>query len=387
MQLRINRAPLLRALGHIHSVIERRITNPILSHLLLYANEDTLSISGTDCDLEISESIPATIVTQGTTTASGRLLYEIVRKLPEGAEIHMTWQEEGNLLLQAGRAKFTLGCMPADEFPKLSDSHPKHQDSNTSDTSPEHQFQISPRDLCFLIDHTRFAISIEETRPYLNGIYYHVMKSDQEENSPLQLRAVATDGHRLARVAIPLPEGADNIPGIIVPRKTISEMRKIIDEATDPIDITLSENKIQFVCNSTIITSKLIDGTFPNYEQVIPQNNDKVLTIDVKTFSKAVDRVATISTERSRAVKLFLQTGSVTLSAINNESGSATEEIEVHYNDTPLEIGFNSRYLLDIVEQFTGEDVQFALSTSTSPVVVRKIDDSQILYVLMPMRV
>jgi DNA polymerase-3 subunit beta len=234
-----------------------------------------------------------------------------------------------------------------------------------------------------MIDRTRFAISTEETRYYLNGIYLHAVHQDGGS----VLRAVATDGHRLARVELALPDGAAEMPGVIVPRKTVGELRKLIEETEGDVEIALSETKIRFRAGDVVLISKLIDGTFPDYERVIPLGNDKILEVDRKSFTAAVDRVSTISTEKSRSVKLGLKSGNLTLSANSPDAGSATEELEVSYSADDMEIGFNSRYLLDIAQQIEGESAQFALADAGSPTVIRDGADASALYVLMPMRV
>ncbi len=201
------------------------------------------------------------------------------------------------------------------------------------------------------------------------------------------LRAVATDGHRLARFEMPLPENAEGMPGVIVPRKTVAELRKLVEDCEDAVEVALSDTKIRFAFDTTVLTSKLIDGTFPDYERVIPLGNDKLMEVDCKQFAAAVDRVSTISTEKSRAVKMSLNDGTMTLSATSAENGSAVEEIEVSYPGPGIEIGFNSRYLLDIAQQIEGESAQFAMSDAASPTIVRDVADASALYVLMPMRV
>ena len=247
----------------------------------------------------------------------------------------------------------------------------------------DHNFSLGAGALRSLIDRTSFAISTEETRYYLNGIYLHAAETD---GTPV-LRAVATDGHRLARMDVPLPDGATGMPGIIVPRKTVNEVRKLIDEADADVAVSLSETKICFALDSVVVTSKLIDGTFPDYDRVIPEGNDKVLEVGCSIFAHAVDLVSTISTEKSRAIKLSLDDGSLMLSATSPDAGSATEELEVAYNDGPLEIGFNSKYLLDITRQIEGDQAQFTLADAASPTIVRDSADASALYVLMPMRV
>ncbi|QJE74425.1 DNA polymerase III subunit beta [Aerophototrophica crusticola] len=374
MKITIERAALLRSLGHVQSVVERRNTIPILSNVLLRAENGELSLTATDMDLEIVESVPADIARPGAATAPAHTLYDIARKLPDGSQVEL--DATGDLLtLRSGRSQFKLGTLPVDDYPQMAQG------------DLPHRFQLSAADLKMLVDRTKFAISTEETRYYLNGIYIHAAKPKAGTTDPAVLRAVATDGHRLARVEMALPDGAASIPGVIIPRKTVLEVRKLLDEAADRIEVQLSDTKVRFAFDSITLTSKLIDGTFPDYERVIPSGNDKALEVDPKLFAAAVDRVATISTEKSRAVKLSLDRNVLTLSANSPEAGSATEELEVSYNASPLEIGFNSRYLLDITGQIEGDGARFMMADPGSPTVVRDVADGSALYVLMPMRV
>ncbi len=372
MKLTIERAALLKALGHVQSVVERRTTIPILSNVLLRAEAGRLSLSATDMDLEIIESVSARVERDGRTTAPAHTLYDIVRKLREGAQIEFeTLGGRNEMALRSGRSTFTLACLPPEDYPVMSAGELPHQ------------FVLPAGELRALIDRTRFAISTEETRYYLNGIYLHSAKA----NEVPVVRAVATDGHRLARVEMTAPEGAAGMPGIIVPRKTVLELRKLVEEGDEEVHIALGDNKIRCAIGEASLTSKLIDGTFPDYDRVIPSANDKVLEVDCKSFAEAVDRVSTISTERSRAVKLAIDRGNLTVSATSPENGTAVEELEVRYQSTPLEIGFNSRYLLDITDQIGGEYVQFQMADAGSPTILRDGADSTALYVLMPMRV
>ncbi len=377
MNIIIERAALLRSLGHIQSVVERRNTVPVLGNVLLNANGSELSLAATDLDLEIVEEVPAVIKRPGTTTAPAHTLYEIVRKLPDGAQIELDWDTGSTLLtLRSGRSQFKLGSLPARDFPQLTGS------------SFTHKFSLPAADLRSLIDRTRFAISTEETRYYLNGIYIHAGRAVIGSGPEISvLRAVATDGHRLARIELPLPEGAMGIPAVIIPRKAVNEIRKLIDEAAAEIEVSLSENKVRVAFDAIAITSKLIDGTFPDYERVIPVGNDKVMEVQAKPFAAAVDRVATISTEKSRAVKLVAHNNVVTISATSPEAGSATEEIEVRYSGPPLEIGFNARYLLDIVQQIESGDARFIMADAAAPSIIRDMAVVGALFVLMPMRV
>jgi DNA polymerase-3 subunit beta len=372
MRFTIERTALLKSLGHVQSVVERRNTIPILSNAKLEASGSELSLNATDMDLEVVEKVTAEVASGGATTAPAHTLYEIIRKLPEGGQVEFDATGGGDrLTLCCGRSRFTLSCLPIEDFPIMG-----HEDLS-------HTFTIASRDLRGLIDRTRFAISTEETRYYLNGIYLHAYTHDGVD----VLRAVATDGHRLASVEVPLPEGATGMPGVIIPRKTVSEVHKLIDESTDDIEIALSESKIRFTVGQAVLTSKLIDGTFPDYERVIPANNDKQLDVDRKLFAEAVDRVSAISSERSRAVKLSLANGTLVLSATSPEHGNATEELEVHYEGDSLEIGFNSSYLLDITRQIEGDSARFTLADAASPTVLHEVGDASAIYVLMPMRV
>jgi len=372
MKITIERAALLKALAHAQSVVERRNTIPILANVRLAAEDGKLSLTATDMDLSIVEETAVTVGGSGATTAPAHMLYDIARKLPEGAQVELdSTAKEGQLTLRAGRSTFGLASLPVDEFPVLSDGESGHT------------FKLAARDLRSLIDRARFAISTEETRYYLNGIYLHEAEND---GVPV-LRAVATDGHRLARVEIPLPDGAAGMPGVIVPRKTVGEVRKLLDDATDDVEVTVSATKILFNVGPVELTSKLIDGTFPDYQRVIPQGNDKILTVDCRAFREAVDRVATISTERSRAVKLAIDDNAMTLSASSADAGTANEELEVEYGEGAMEIGFNARYLLDIAQQIEGDVAELSLADPAAPTIIRDKADASALYVLMPMRV
>ncbi len=374
MKIKADRAALLKALAHVQSVVEKRNTIPILANVKIEAKDVRLTLTATDMEIAVVEEVPATSMTDGACTAPAATLYEIVRKLPEGAEIQLDHAGgDAQLGLRAGRYATTLVVLPTDDFPSM-----------TAGTL-SYRFALSAHDLRNLIDRTRFAISTEETRYYLNGIYLHAADSD---GVPV-LRAVATDGHRLARFQVALPEGAGKIPGVIVPRKTVVELRKLLDETTAEVDVALSETRIQFKAGPVTLTSKLIDGTFPEYERVIPRDNDKVLRVGKKDFSDAVGRVAAISAERSRPVKLAIERNLLTLSASSPDQGAAKEELDgerVKYDSTPLEIGFQARYLTDITDQIDRE-IEFRFSDGAAPTVVQDAADPSALYVLMPMRV
>ncbi|WP_192250096.1 DNA polymerase III subunit beta [Mesorhizobium silamurunense] len=372
MRVILERSNLLKSLNHVHRVVERRNTIPILSNVLLSAEGASLEMKATDLDLEVTEATPAKVERGGATTVPAHLLYDIVRKLSDGAEVMLKTDEDGNAMtVTSGRSSFRLQCLPQSDFPELSAG------------SFSHIFRLDSVALKGLIEKTQFAISTEETRYYLNGIFLHTL----EAGGKLKLRSVATDGHRLARAEIDAPAGSEGMPGIIIPRKTVSELQKLVDDPDIAVTTELSDTKIRFTIGSVILTSKLIDGTFPDYQRVIPTGNDKKLIIDRQSFAAAVDRVSTISSERGRAVKLSINDGQVTLAVNNPDSGSATEELAADYSSDPIEIGFNAKYLLDVAAQLTGTEAKFMLADAGSPTLIHDLADETALYVLMPMRV
>ena len=372
MKVTLERSALLKSLGHVHRVVERRNTIPILSNVLLQANGRSLRLKATDLDIEVTESIPADVAQNGATTLPAHTLYDIVRKLPDGAQVSLEMTgESGQLLMRSGRSRFNLQSLPESDFPDLAAGELSHK------------FTLPAGDLKKLIEKTQFAISMEETRYYLNGIFLHTTEVDGHT----MLRAVATDGHRLARVEIPAPAGAAGMPGVIVPRKTVAEIQKLVEDIEAEVTVELSTTKARFTFGDVVLTSKLIDGTFPDYARVIPTGNDKRLIVECGPFKAAVDRVSTISSERGRAVKMSLADGKLTLSVTNPDSGSAVEEIEVDYDSTPLDIGFNARYLLDITQELDSDTALFKLADPGSPTVIQDRDGAAALYVLMPMRV
>jgi len=370
MKATIERATLLKGLSHVQSVVERRNTIPILSNVLLEAQASgAIRLMATDLDLQIDETIAAAVDQPGATTISAHTLFDIARKLPEGSQVELT-AADGKMTIVAGRARFTLSTLPRDDFPVIAEGELPTK------------FELPAETLKQIIDKTRFAISTEETRYYLNGIFLHV----PDETQPV-LRAAATDGHRLARVTVALPDGAAEMPAVIIPRKCVAELRKLLEEVDGSIGVSLSNSKIRFDLGQAILTSKLIDGTFPDYSRVIPTGNDKILRIDPKSFMEGVDRVSTIATEKTRAVKMALDRDKIVLSVTSPENGAAAEEVPGEYAAQGFEIGFNSRYLMDILAQIEGDMVEVHLADAAAPTLIRENDKSPALYVLMPMRV
>jgi DNA polymerase-3 subunit beta len=372
MKLTIERAALLRSLAHVQNVVERRTTIPILSNVKLDAQDGRVGLTATDLDVTLMAYEDAVITEPGATSVAAHTFFDIVRKLPEGAQLALSQPSPAaELTLEAGRSTFALPCLAADEFPAMASEE------------LEVRFTMPPGDLAKLIDKTRFAISTEETRYYLNGIHVHATQG----GAASMLRGVATDGHRLARVEVALPDGAARIPPIIIPRKTVGEVRKLLEQAGDEVGIAVSATRIQFTCGRAILLSRLIDGTFPDYERVIPVDNERVAVVAAAAFAEAVDRVATISTEKARAVKLSFEPGRMTVSAVSVDAGRATEEVDVEFAGESLEIGFNARYILDMMGQIESSEIRLEMASAAAPTVVREPADSSALYVLMPMRV
>jgi len=372
MKLSLERNALLKAMNRAQSVVERRNTIPILGNVLIEAEGDQASFRATDLDIEVIDKAPAVVSRAGATTVSAHTLHEIVRKLPDGAMVELHDDGlSGRLEVRAGRSHFSLATLPREDFPIMA--------------SAEYQtnFVAGAPVLRRLFDKAKFAISTEETRYYLNGVYMHAAKGPDGA----VLRCVATDGHRLARIDAPLPDGADAVPGVIVPRKTVGELRKLLDDDDAKIAVSVSETKIRFATPEVTLTSKVIDGTFPDYARVIPLSNSKRMEVDAAEFAQAVDRVATVSSERSRAVKMAIEDDRLVLSVNAPDSGAADEELAVAYADERLEIGFNAKYLLEIAGQVDRENAVFLFNSAGDPTLMREGNDESAVYVVMPMRV
>ncbi len=372
MKISVERGVLLKAVSQAQSVVERRNTIPILANVLIEAEGSDVTFRATDLDIEVVDKAPAQVERAGATTVAATTLHEIVRKLPDGALITLSADSAaGRLTVEAGRSNFSLATLPKEDFPVMASSE---YASN---------FSVPAAQLRRLFDKSKFAISTEETRYYLNGVYMHIAEGDDGT----ALRCVATDGHRLARIDSALPEGSADMPGVIVPRKTVGELRKLLDEDDMQIAVSVSETKVRFATPDITLTSKVIDGTFPDYTRVIPAGNTRKLEVDASDFAKAVDRVATVSSERSRAVKLQLDEDRLVLSVNAPDSGAAEEELAVAYADERLEIGFNAKYLLEIASQVDRENAVFMFNSSGDPTLMREGNDLSAVYVVMPMRV
>ena len=375
MEFKINSTDLLKALSHIHGIVEVRHTLPILSNIILEAKDDKLILSSTNLDIYCSDKIKAEVLQSGEVSVSAVTFFEIIKRLPSGSEVLMIMDKgENEIRLTCGRSKFNLSTLKTDDFPIISDS-----DLSTN-------FVLSADELIRIIDKTKFAVSNEETRYYLNGIFLH----KAERNSIQFLRAVATDGHRLAQYDIPLPQGAEDITGIIIPKKTIYELRKVLDDANGDVSVSLNENKIKFSFNDLKVVSKVIDGTFPDYTKVIPQKNDKNFKTNNSDLKNAIDRVSAVAANeesKSKAIKFCIENNSLSLSVESQSKGSANEMIDVNYSGDKVDIGFNSKYIIDICNEVDGDEISISLSDSISPAIILDKTDENLFFVLMPMRI
>ena len=375
MEFKINSTDLLKALSHIHGIVEVRHTLPILSNIILEAKDDKLILSSTNLDIYCSDKIKAEVLQSGEVSVSAVTFFEIIKRLPSGSEVLMIMEEgENEIRLTCGRSKFNLSTLKTDDFPIISDN----------DLSIN--FVLSAEELIRIIDKTKFAVSNEETRYYLNGIFLH----KAERNSIQFLRAVATDGHRLAQYDIPLPQGAEDITGIIIPKKTIYELRKVLDDANGDVSVSLNENKIKFSFNDLKVVSKVIDGTFPDYTKVIPQKNDKNFKTNNSDLKNAIDRVSAVAANeesKSKAIKFCIENNSLSLSVESQSKGSANEMIDVNYSGDKVDIGFNSKYIIDICNEVDGDEISISLSDSISPAIILDKTDENLFFVLMPMRI
>lgn len=371
MKFSVEKAVIANAIAQVSRVVERRNTIPILANVALVADGASLSMRATDLDLEINLTVAADIAVGGEITVPAQLLSDIVRKLAGGTVAFELNGAKDALTVGGGRSKFKLQCLPISDFP----------DMNVGTFA--HTFSLPAASLKMMIARTKFAISTEETRYYLNGIFMHTT----EDAGRLVLRAVATDGHRLARAQVEAPSGAAGLGGVIIPRKTVGELEKLLDAGEVLIEV--SDSKIRVQRGDVVLLSKLIDGTFPDYTRVIPQTNNIIAIADSDLIRAATDRVSTISSERGRAVRMTFSDGNLHLDVNNPDHGAAEDDVEIDYpSDQPeLQIGFNAKYVNDILANIQSKRARINLQDSGSPTVIRDEEGDDTLYVLMPMRV
>ncbi|MGY6709752.1 MAG: DNA polymerase III subunit beta [Rhizobiaceae bacterium] len=371
-QFAINRGDLAPVLDRANRIVERRNTIPILSNLRLVSEGDRLTVTATDLDIEMQASVKlAAAGADLAVTLPAALLRDFVKKLPDGVEISFRL-DGAQVKLSAGRTRATLHCLPPQDFPDMQAG------------SFSHRFSIAPQALAELFETCRFAISTEETRYYLNGIYLHAV----EDDGATILRAVATDGHRLARRQTAAPQGAQGMPGIIVPRKMVAEMIALLDgSGEEAVEVELSDAKIRLTLGAVTLTSKLIDGTFPDYARVIPTGNANRFSLDREAFMSALDRVSTISADRARAVKIAFAEDEATLECANPDSGEASDAVKMASSEgEPVAIGFNGRYALEVAGQIEGREITFTLGDAGAPALVQGGSEDP-LFVIMPMRI
>ena len=374
MKFVAERSVLLKALSHGQAIVERRHTMPILANVKIeaYKNEDGdfIRLTSTNTEIEISEVVPAVISEVGTTTASAERLLNIVRGLENGSQVEFASNDEdAKLNIRSGRTKYSVGTISADTFYIM-----ENVDLTTN-------FKISPVDLKMLVDNTLFATAKDTTHYSLNGVYLHEIK----QNDGSMLRAVATDGHRMACQDVNLPAGAEGMSGVIVPKKALDEINKLLDGQTDDIDVSLSKTAIVLNFKNLKFSANLIDGNYPDYIRVIPSNNDKVMEINSQVFCRAIDHVGVMA-DKNNVLKLKISNSKVEISSSNPDNESSEEEIDAMYVGDAMEIGFNFRYLKEILEKIPGV-VKISFSENSKPVLLQGQDVKDSLYVLMPMRV
>lgn len=371
MKLSISRETLFKQLKHTQSIVEKRTSIAILSNVRLKATGNMLETTATNNDITVQGKTEAFVEQEGVTTVSAHKLFEIVAKIPEGIMVGIDLSNEGDRLsITAGKAQFSLACLNADAFPDMT----RVDDGVT--------FNLPTADLKRILAKALFAVSTEETRQYLNGVYMHVA-NDGDDTA---LRFVSTDGHRLARLELSLPEGAKELNGVIIPRRTVVELRKLA-ETCDELKLTINDKKLQAEAGDLIFTSKLIDGTFPDYQRVIPSDNKKEMDVSRQALMQAVDRVSILSHEKSRSIKFGLHKDNLMISANNPDQENALEEVKVEYDNDDIDVGFNAKYLSEIGGHIEGEDMLFYFKDSTSPVIVKDPEDVSSLFVVMPMRI
>ena len=371
MKFQISKNKLFKSLSHLQGIVDKKNTLPILSNILIEALDTSLILTSTDMDISIVEKLECNVLENGATTINSQIFYDIIRKLEENSEIEVISNDSKILTLRANGSRFSLACLPKEDFPII--------DQNNSGIT----IKINSKIIFKLIDKTKFAISNEETRYFLNGLYFNITKD--HNNSVVTL--VGTDGHRLAKFSHNIEDDIDQVSGVIIPKKTIYELSKLLVEKDQNVLISISSNRIVFTIGNIIFISKLIDGSFPDYKRVIPKDNSNILKINREILLSAVDRVSTIANEKSPVVKFKLLQNVLNLNTINNESSTASEDLEINYNGDEIEIGFNSKYIMDIVNNLEDEEISINLKDNTSPIIAIENSNSNLVYVLMPMRV
>ena len=369
MKFSVNQQDLQKSLNYCQGVIEKRSTLPILSNILLNASNSKLTITATDLDLIfINEIKDIEIQEEGTTTTTSSILYDIIRKFSSGKKINFSFSDENKLQLESEKSVFHLNCISASEFPI------------TDEDFNQNQFSIKSKALLKLLNKCKFSVSNDETRHYLSGIFFHQTQIEDKNF----LTAASTDSHRMSISKVRLNEKIDFEP-IILPKKTIFQLCSLLEDFAGDVKISNTKSKIKFELNNSILISKLIDGKFPNYIQVIPKNNQKKLEIDLNLFLNSVDRVASVSLDKKDGVKFNLTKDKLNLSVNNANSGDGKETLNVKF-DHELDISFNSRYLIDVASQLDGDKIEMFLNDTGSPALIKDPADFDSIFVVMPMK-
>ena len=369
MKFNVNQQDLQQALNYCQGVIEKRSTLPILSNILLNVQSSILTLTATDLDLIFIHQIEnIEVLEEGKTTTTSSIMYDIIRKFSSGKKINLTLTDSSKLHVESEKSFFNLHCINPLEFPV------------TDENFNENQFSIKSKQLLKLLNKCKFSISNDETRHYLSGIFLHQTEVDDKN----YLTAVATDSHRMSISKTRLNQKI-NFEPIILPRKTIFQLCSLLDNYDGDVKVSNLKSKIKFELKNSILISKLIDGKFPNYIQVIPKNNQKKLEVDLKLFLDSVDRVASVSLDKKDGVKFQLTKDNLSLSVNNTNSGDGNETLAVNF-ENDLEISFNSRYLIDVASQLDGEKIQIFFHDSGSPALIKDPGDFDSIFVVMPMK-
>lgn len=367
MQFEVSKQVLLKAIASVNGAVEKKNTIPVLQNIKIEAKDDKVVLLATDMDILVTSTFESDMKKGGSTTVPSQMFFDIVRKIPDGSSIMISQESATILQIKSGKSKYSLPCIEASEFPNLSEG----------ELSPE--IEVDAEKLAKMIDKTRFAISNDETRYYLNGLYLQAM----EKESGFELRTVATDGHRMALSFLVIDLKTSF--GVILPKKSVAEIRRIID-GSKKIKLAVSRVKIKIIADQTTIVSKLIDGEFPDYDKVLPKHNTQIAVINRKNFFDCVDRVSTVATDKHRSVKLIIENGKMNLQVNTNDGSFAYEELDVNYSGERIETGFNSRYLLDIIGQIDKDELMMRFKDSASPALIEAKDMTSV-FVIMPVRI
>ncbi len=371
MHFEIKRDTLLKSLNFAHSVIERKNTLPILSNVLLSVKKNKLNIVATDLDLVFYDEIEdLKIINEGSTTTSATVLHDLLRKLPSNLNIIFNLKDENKLNITADNSKFNLLCLPTDNFP------------NFSDNFSENEIILNSKKFLSLLNKTKVSMSNDETRHYLNGIFIHTT----EINNKSFLTGVATDSHRLSSSSL-LLENVNNFKSFILPKKAVFQLCGILSDSSENLMILTSDTKVQFKIGKTKITSKVIDGKFPDYRKVVPSNNSKILIVDVKDLKDSVERVTTVSVDRKEGVKITLDKNNIQLFVNSTSSGEGKETLKAEYNSDQFTVSFNPKYLLDVASEIQDKKITIKLNDAVSPVLIQDALDKFSYFVIMPMKI